>query len=255
MVQIINLTPKLKQKFLKQFEKQLNTLGRQNTATLDLSFPLTLKKGFKKPIITFTQKAWQKCTALVDLCDTEIAWRGVVTKSGNNYTVSDIIVYPQKVTGSTVTTDDEKLFKFEMSIPTEQFNKLCLQGHSHVTFAASPSGTDLQMYENALKNIKDNTFFIFMILNKNKNLWIELYDLSANLKFTKDDIIIKTPENEQLDWAEKEIKTKLEKPKTTYTYTQPKAWWEENDYYKNYRDDSYYSNPVTAAYQEQLEQE
>ena len=52
---------------------------------------MNLKNGrFSIKMSRFTQKAWQKCTALVDLCDTEIAWRGVVTKAGNNYTVSDI---------------------------------------------------------------------------------------------------------------------------------------------------------------------
>lgn len=248
MAQIINLTDKLKNKLIEKFKKDLNDLGKQTKNKIQMEIPLEVKKGFKKPKVVFTKTAWEKCKALVDNCGTEIGWRGFVTKNKNVYTISDIVVYPQIATGSTITTDDDELFKFEMSIPTAQFNTMRMQGHSHCNFAATPSGQDESMYQTFLNGLGPKDYFIFMILNKREQLYMRIYDLEANLKFENEEIEVVIPTPKISEWAEKEIK---EKVKSRYEYNrsavskysdnadttskvttftpQPKAWWETQE--------------------------
>lgn len=191
----------------------------QNKITIDLEDlnKELIQKTVKKPTVLITTEAYNKMNALVQECDKEIGFHGVVEKEGNTYTITDILVYPQKVTGVTVETDDDEILKWQLSIPAETYNKLRMQGHSHVNMGATPSNVDHNLYKTFLSALPNNDFYIFLITNKRGTIWMNIFDLAQNMLFeTKDiDIVI---ECEYLDWVDEQLK--LVKTKT---YTQKTA--------------------------------
>lgn len=177
---------------LNQFKDYI-TKHKSNTGKINFTYDYSkpVFKG-KKPTIVFTTTAWLKVKALVDKCSTEIGWHGLVErKKGNMYCITDILVYPQTVTGATVNADDTEYPKWLMQISDDDFNKLKMQGHSHVNFATTPSGTDNNFYNKLLQNMQDEDFYVFMIINKRNDLNIWIYDFKNNIIFEKEDITTK----------------------------------------------------------------
>ena len=58
----------------------------------------------------------------------------------NEFIVEDIFVYPQEVTGSTVTTDQEAYSKWLYELDDDIFNNLRMQSHSHCNMGVSVYG-------------------------------------------------------------------------------------------------------------------
>lgn len=175
---------------IKEFKKYIAE-HKTNTGKISFSYDYA-KPEFKgkKPTVIFTAIAWLKMTSLVDNCSTEIGWHGLVEKRKGIYYITDILVYPQTVTGATVDADDEEYPKWLMSIPDNDFSKLKMQGHSHVNFGVTPSATDNNFYNKLLQNMEQDAFYIFMIINKKKDLNIWIYDFKANIIFEKKDITV-----------------------------------------------------------------
>ena len=162
--------------------------------------------------VTIEPIAWQKMIGLVTECDKEIAWHGLVEKRAKgDYVIKDIIVFPQTVTGSTVTSDETKYSLWLMNQPDEIFNAIRCHGHSHVNMGTSPSGVDTQYQEDILQNL--NTFYIFMIWNKKGEHWCAIYDVESNIVYNKDDIEIISPGTGNADWAKEMIKEYVNVPK------------------------------------------
>lgn len=160
--------------------------------------------------VYITNKAYQKIKALVEYCDTEIAWHGVMHKTAIGFMITDIIVPPQQVTGCTTTSDDLEYSTWLFNLPDEIFKHLRFHGHSHVNMGVSPSATDLTYRKNLTNNIGDN-FYLFMIANKKDNMSFALYEngtQNTNIKL----IIL----NNYKDWAFQEIKNKLTKRSIAY---------------------------------------
>ena len=159
-------------------------------------------------------KAWQKMEGLIQECDKEIAWHGLVEKKDKGeYIITDIIVFPQTVTGCTVTSDYTKYSMWLMNQPDEIFNKIRCHGHSHVNMGVSPSGVDTSYQEDILKNL--NTFYIFMIWNKKGDNWCAIYDVESNIVYTDKDIEIISPGTGDTGWAKQMIKEFINVPETT----------------------------------------
>ena len=165
--------------------------------------------------------------ALVENIDKEIAWHGIVEKIDNTtYLIKDIIVYPQKVTGATVTTDDVELGMWYMQLPDETMNNLRFQGHSHVNMSTSPSAVDKNYYSTMVQTLRKTDFYIFMIFNKRGEHFAEIYDLAQNVLFENNDINISVVDNSGMsikNWALEEIKNqvKTETISSVSTYTTP----------------------------------
>lgn len=156
-------------------------------------------------------KAWQKMEGLIQECDKEIAWHGLVEKKAKGeYVITDIIVFPQVVTGSTVTSDDTKYSMWLMNQPDEIFNKVRCHGHSHVNMGVSPSGVDTTYQEDILRNL--NSFYIFMIWNKKGDNWCAIYDVESNIAYTDRDIEIISPGSGDQEWAKQMIKEYVNVP-------------------------------------------
>lgn len=172
----------------------------------------------EKAEVHFTRTAYYKMWALVDELGKEIAWDGVCTRDPerpNVFTVEDIIVYPQTVTGATVETDDEKYLNWMNGLDDDTFNRRRFNGHSHVNMGVTPSGTDMTYREQCLLNVKD--FFVFGIFNKKHDSNFEIYDIENNIVYENKDITFYIPEPDYSGWAKNMIAENVEEK--TYTAT------------------------------------
>jgi len=206
-------------------------------STINCKFDLRqLITEVEKPTIIFSQKAYLKMHMLVKHNTKEIAWHGIVERNNNTFTVKDILVYPQEVTGVTVETDQQEYSNWLINLPDEQFNNLRMQGHSHVNMGVSPSGTDTTWYNSILQQLQNDDYYIFLILNKSGNLHLELYDLKTNTKYDKEDIEIKI---EHEDWV-KEMSKLVKEP--------PKVNTASEGYELNYNNPYYYTDDLDKVY-------
>ena len=198
----------------------------------------------QKPVIYFSMEAWLKMLQLVKACDKEIAWQATVEKrkfknKENSkdffYYIRQVYVYPQKVTGTFVDVDEVKYAEWSLKLEDEVYNSLRFQGHSHVNMGVSPSGTDLNTYQNFLDQLGKNDFYIFMILNKKSEFNIMVYDYTQNILFENKDCYVDviTPQGSLTQWVEESMKLvehKIEKSYPGYYryYEDEPACWSGN---------------------------
>ena len=191
MAKPIKMTKEAIEAAVSEFRKSLEKL---KTADGTVNYKADLKlSAERKAILNISATAWLKMKYLVDVYDTEIGWFGLCardTEQENTYNLLDIIVYPQTVTGSTVDTDEKKLGTWYESLPDEVFFLKNFHGHSHVKFAPNPSTTDIKDREEKLKDMPDDGFFVFMILNKDEKLTCEIYDAAQNVHYENKDVIV-----------------------------------------------------------------
>lgn len=159
-----------------------------------ISFTKTLSSSNRKAKVFFTELAWLKMQTLIREFDKEVAWHGIAKRGDDTtkdeYFITDILVYPQEVTGATVNTDQEKYQMWLMNHEDDVFNNIRMQGHSHVNMSTKPSSVDTSLYERILEQLDDSMFYIFMIWNKKKEKTIKIYDLEKNVLFETSDIIV-----------------------------------------------------------------
>ena len=188
--QLINLQPVKELVREKLLEKYDSTLY-MNTSTIkvELDIKEVLESYIEaqqvaEPEVYITASAYIKMRKLVDDNTTEIGWYGTVDKMPglNAYVITDILVYPQTVTGATCEQDDDKMFEFEMSLTTEQVNSKRFQGHSHVNMGVTPSGVDEQFYQDLLSQVQD--YFIICVTNKRNEYTVRFYDMEHNILYT-----------------------------------------------------------------------
>ena len=192
MSKIIRFTDELVEKLRAEFEEEIK---KARIADGKFSFNRSFNSVNDRAVLRFTEQAYLKMTALVSNFEKEVAWHCVVNRGEeeNEYVVSDILVYPQTVSGVHVDMDvDEYVEWINKGIEDgdDRFFHLHGQGHSHVNMAVSPSPTDLDHQKEILKDIRDNGFYVFMIWNKkdDHNIWI--YDIQKNKMFENKDITL-----------------------------------------------------------------
>lgn len=182
--------------FLQEIAKEfIEELKKSRMSTGKVSYTRTLNyKSVEKATIRFTPLAYMKMTALVFSYSSEVAWHGVCHRDEeqeNMFHITDILVYPQSVTGTTVDMDQEGYAKWICeNIEDERFFNIRMQGHSHVNMTVSPSGTDDQHKEQILKEVKEDEFYIFMIWNKKLDNHIEIFDVKNNVKYEDNDVLL-----------------------------------------------------------------
>jgi len=148
-----------------------------------------------KATLWFTERAWLKMWALVRNFNEEVAWHGVVSRSEkeNEYVVTDIVVYPQTVSGASVEMDVDEYGKWmewlSANFEDKRFNHLHLQGHSHVNMGVFPSETDLKHQEDIVVTLRKNSFYIFVIWNKRNSHNIRIFDKENNIFFDNEDVV------------------------------------------------------------------
>lgn len=165
----------------------------------DLSFKVkaTPVEG-DKANLSFTGLAFAKMKLLVSMFDSEVAWHGTVRRVGDksDFLVTDIMLYPQEVTGVTVNTDQEAYEKWLYSLSDEEFNSNRFQGHSHVNMGTTPSPTDIEHQNKILDTLRDDDFYIFVIWNKKGDHFIKIFDLLNNIVFDTEDVVLKLEDDE-----------------------------------------------------------
>ena len=220
MSKMIKLTPEYIEQCKNEFAAALSN-GKFSDGKV--TFSKTLGTLDRKAVIYFTELAWLKMTALVAEFDKEVAWHGIACRGSDesdDYFITDIMVYPQEVTGTTVTTDQEKYQTWLFEHDDDVFNNIRFQGHSHVNMTVSPSAVDNSLYERLLDQLDDDMFYIFMIINKKKDKHIKIYDMRKNVLFETTDISVKILKGDLnleafLACAKDMVKTKTYQP-TTY---------------------------------------
>lgn len=156
---------------------------------------VTYKKDFvykndEQITVWFTPVAFSKMVVLLQHFSTEVAWHGVVSRVNDGFVISDIFVYPQKVDGTNVNTDQEEYQKWLMEFDDDMANKLLMQGHSHVNMSTSPSVVDTNHQEQILAQLGGDNFYIFMIWNKRLENTIKVYDLASNTLYEDNDVTV-----------------------------------------------------------------
>jgi Tfp pilus assembly major pilin PilA len=161
--------------------------------------------------LDFSGIAYLKQHLLVANHKDEIAWHGIVRISDDRKTfrIEDIMVYPQAVTGATVSTDEVPYQEWKNKLNDDQYNHLRYQAHSHVNMATSPSGVDTTLYDAMLSSLGPTSYYIFLIINKRSEFWVNIYDMQNNVIYDKCDIKT-TVEGVDLDeWYKTQIDTHI----------------------------------------------
>lgn len=190
--------------------QELQSSKASVTISLKTLTHLGKAEGDDRPSVRIKNKALQQMKALVAASDKEVAWHGIVTKENNSYIIHQVLVYPQKVTSATVESDDDAYPIWLNKLSDYNFEHLRMQGHSHVNMSVSPSGVDEGFYETLIKHIND--YYIFIIMNKQNKIWINLYDLAADIAYDTDDIDITYDGFSYKAWAEVQLTANIVKP-------------------------------------------
>ena len=188
MANLIKLTPEVVEEAVAAFKAALGTMRLTEGK---ITFNKNLAASTRKATLLFSEIAWLKMTALVNEYQSEIGWHGTARRGeGDMYLVDDIIVYPQNVTGATVTPDQVEYQNWLMEQPDEVFQNIRFQGHSHVNMGVTPSGVDTAFYDEILAQLDDTMFYIFMVINKRGERTIRIYDMAKNLYFGNADVSV-----------------------------------------------------------------
>jgi len=199
-------------------------------------------------ILWLTPEAYRKTVALVTEFSDEVAWHGTASRvSKNEFIINDIFVYPQEVTGSTVSTDQESYTKWLYEFDDDVFNTIRMQGHSHVNIGVSPSGVDSGHREQILAQLDDDMFYIFMIWNKRLETHTLIYDMENDILYEDNDISIKIVGEESLEGFLEDARQKVQMKsfpsipvgkKSRNDAGKPDCWWNffnERENYDQYR--------------------
>lgn len=237
----------IRAKIREEFEKKL---AEAKLSDSKFTFSTDIGKVDAKATVYFTEEAYLKMITLVYHCSSEIGWQGFAYRldnpEENGYLVTDIMVYPQIVTGSTVDTDQEKYREWMRGFSIEEFRNVSFQGHSHVDFGATPSGDDDKLYRTFLAQLTKDRFYIFAIFNKKNSHWCEVYDMQKNLHFESSDVEVQVVDGDayKIRSFYSDAIAKLSKPtytapaKTTYGGSYSYGFGKGYKKYDNY-DDSY----------------
>lgn len=185
----IKMSEEIIQQMVSEFEQAVRDLKTVD-GKVSYTRAVTYKSAGAKVVIEFSSIAFLKMTALIREFSSEVAWHGTVKRlSPTRFFVENILVYPQKVTGSTVNTDQEAYAKWMQELDDETFNSLRFQGHSHVNMGVSPSSTDIENQGRIVSQFGSaDHFFIFMIWNKSMDFSARVFDMSANSIYDTDEV-------------------------------------------------------------------
>ena len=103
---------------------------------------------------------------IIARCKTEVGWYGTTKIEDDEIHVTQIIVYPQLVSATRVTTTGYPEYdKFMLELPDDIANNIRFAGHSHVNMAAVPSGIDIADEKVTMESLPGE-WYVFYIQNK-----------------------------------------------------------------------------------------
>lgn len=172
-----------------EFEKAIKDFRGKGSFNFTYKLPTPVVKEDDMPVVFIKDKVYLKMLKYVMLYHNELAWHGTVERENNTFTITDVFLYPQTATSVTVTTDQAKYSEFINGLSGEVLNKMRFQGHSHVNMGVTPSTTDIDYYSEILSQIPEDDYYIFLIMNKKGEIFINIYDLTTNIQYETDDIL------------------------------------------------------------------
>ena len=192
MAKIIQLTENEFVALRAEFEQALKLI---KVSDGKVNFTKQFSSFDRKALLYFTAEAHEKMQALVQGFDKEVAWHGVAERFDDDgkdgYLITDILVYPQTVTGASVDMDVDEYDKWiRDNAEDERMYRLRMQGHSHVNMGVTPSTTDLKHQSDILRMIPKTGFYIFIIINKRNDWNVKIYDLKKNVLFEEKDVSV-----------------------------------------------------------------
>ena len=187
-------------------------MGKQEK---EIILNLSLKRDDKAIQLYYSAEAWIKIQALLQAHQLEIGWNMVVKPYKEGYKITDVLVYPQKVSAAFIAVDTAKYGLWKDELTAEQDKNLFGQAHSHVNMSCAPSPRDLQNQFDELV-MKKSGFYLFQIFNKKGVVWTRLYDLDKEKYYTKTEIEIEADDVSMTEFIEdsfsKLAKEKLNEP-------------------------------------------
>lgn len=239
----IYMTPAMREEVIREFTEHLDSINLTNgKLKYETSYYWPREKDENgkeiedRVTVRFSKQAKLKQDALIREFSTEVGWHGLVHRDPDDqkvFHIDDIIVFPQRVTGSTVTPDQWQYSQWLMSLPDAEFNSCRYHGHSHVNMSVGPSGTDDKWQADTLKRMRgdglsaeaqqnfvdemgDSAFYIFMIWNKRGDVNVKVYDLMTNHFYEEKEVDIQF--DDVLDLSDFLADAKAKVQTTTYTY-------------------------------------
>jgi hypothetical protein len=197
----------------------------RNISAFTYSFKPEEFIGKAEITLDYSAIAFLKQHMLVANHKDEIAWHGIVRPSEDRkyFHIEDILVYPQTVTGTNVNTDEAPYQEWKNRLDDDHYNHLRYQAHSHVNMTVSPSGVDTTLYDAMLSSLGPTSYYIFLIINKRGEFWINIYDIQNNVIYDKNDVHVTVDGIDMDTWYDTQIRDYI-KPKTyqpTQTYIAP----------------------------------
>lgn len=177
-------------------------------------------KDGERAKLFFTKLAGEKQQRLVNDFSSEVGWHGMIRRDPadtHKFIVEDILVFPQVVTGATVTPDQKQYQTWLAALPDEQFNHIRYHGHSHVNMGTTPSGTDDKWQTDILDMLPEGDFYVFMIVNKKSEFNIRIFDMANNILYENTDVDVEFEGGDKLTEFIANAKALVE----TYTYKPP----------------------------------
>jgi hypothetical protein len=164
MSKIIRMTPEMIEESKRKFEARLQNM---NLANGTLTYTETFQATNQKAVVWITPDAYTKMIALIQDSDKEVAWHGVAHRleAEGQYVITDILVYPQEVTGATVNTDQAEYEQWMMNLEDDVFNNLRMQGMSLADFVKY-TGMDLDTMREQFKPQAESFVKIRLALEK-----------------------------------------------------------------------------------------
>lgn len=205
----IRITEEMKAELQTEFEAMLSSL---KMSAGEINYSKSYKYENAEAILWLSPLAYSKTIALIMSFSDEVAWHGLVSRTApNEFLIEDIIVYPQIVSGATVNTDQEKYTTWLYDCSDDVFNKIRMQGHSHVNMSVSPSSVDSSHREKILDQLEKDMFYIFMIWNKSLKTHVLIYDMANNILYEDKDIEVKVAGDDAVDSFVSDAQTKVQK--------------------------------------------
>lgn len=218
----IRLTKEMRSDMLRKISSVIFTEWKtaSDISAIQIKLPDCEEYKNRKTTLWFSTLAYFKMYALIDSFESEVAWHGVAERVEDGYLVSDILVYPQEVTGATVNTEQKGYEQWLMALDDETFNRVRFQGHSHVNMGVSPSGVDTTHQSRIVEQLGEDDFYIFVIANKKHKFYARILDGKTNTEYETNDISVKVVDEAFditafINHANTLVQTKK------YTYTSP----------------------------------
>ena len=190
MPKYIKITDAIKKDMTKEFTNMLNGLS---STYGEFVYKREFAHEKENAILWFTPMAYNKSVALIKGFASEVAWHGTVSRiegTDNEFLIEDILVFPQDASSHTVGTDQQIYQTWLYRHDDDTFNKIRMQGHSHVNMGVQPSGVDIKHRQSIISQLEPDMFYIFMIWNKAMEFSALIYDMAHNVIYEDDEIEI-----------------------------------------------------------------